>query len=137
MKDYPYTVEEIADFLREHSWNIVGTWSDEILHSHIRWFDAIDGLGRVYKDGKLAGVAFARLVDDPETVKYAPDLHYSKDGCCVFVDLTTAIDREAFRALIWVMIKRFGKRLMIAFHRKKYEERVSVHNWQQFIMKAS
>jgi hypothetical protein len=133
-----YTIEQIADFLREHAWNIVGTWSDDVLYSHIRWFDAIGGLGRAYRGNELVGVAWARIVDDPENIKDTPtQKEHNEKGSTVFVDLVAVKSKKAFKTLIFIMVQRFGRRLVIAFNRKKYDDRLRIHNWYEFTMKAS
>lgn len=133
-----YTIEQIADFLREHAWEIVGTWSDEVLYSHIRWFEGIHGLGLVWNGNELSGVAWARVVSDPENLKDTETTkEHDEKELAVFVDLVAVTSPYALKTLIAVMAERFGRKLVIAFNRKKYGNRLRIHNWYDFTMKAS
>jgi hypothetical protein len=129
-----YTIEQIDDFLTEHAWNIVGTWDERVLKAYIQWFESIRGLGLVWDGNELVGVACARVVRDPMLCK---DYEHDETGEAVFVDLVAVKNKTAFKTLIAVMGERFGRKLVIAFDRKKYGTRLRVHNWFQFVTKAT
>lgn len=132
---HPYTIEQVADFFREHAWDICGTWEEGVLESWVKWYESFGGLGLVWNGNELEGAAMARVVADPENTR---DDEHSENESAIFVFLVAAKSKTAFRTLLLEnMFKRYGRKLVIAFHRKKYNGRLRIHNWNDFIKKVS
>jgi hypothetical protein len=132
---HSYTIDQVSDFFREHAWEICGDWEEGVLESWVKWYESFGGLGLVWNGNELEGAAMAKTVNDPEETTEA---EYSEHGEAIFVFLVAAKSKTAFRTLLLEnMFKRFGKRLVIAFHRKKYCGRLRIHNWTDFMKKVS
>jgi hypothetical protein len=87
----------------------------------LEWADACGFLLRVYPDEREESVAAAAIVRplNKKQLDAAYDSFvYDEGGSVLFIDMAVAPSRDAFKALAFCIIKRFGERELVSFHNR-------------------
>lgn len=112
-----FTVIEIERFILAN-YERAQTWETKSLRNWINWLIEQGFCLLTGEDKQIKGVLFARPVMNAEQAT-KDGLYYDMEGTCYFIDLAivTAPKREGVQALAFALLKRFGQRDMLAFHR--------------------
>ena len=123
------TVLKVAAFLRRHH-APCRTWPKKNLVSWLLWLWELDAVACVTDKGRLTGVGIARPV---RSIVEGRD-HYAvaNGGTILWVDLAAARNPRVIALLLKQARERWGERLYVAFHRRKWA-RDTVLPWAAFM----
>jgi hypothetical protein len=131
--------EEINTFILDH-YPTAKEWKPEYVSDWAAWTAELGFLHLCYDkpgdEGKLVGICIARPLSITRSRDGFGVLDFDTDGEVLFVDLlVSTAGRIGMKAIMLVLLQRFGDRSLIAFKRLKTQDKFNVYRLKDFARK--